>query len=883
MSDVRETFLEEAREILEDVGRLLLDLEQDSQNAGLVAAVFRAAHTLKGAAGVAGFTEVEELTHLLEEVLSRVRDGRLTVDADLIDLLLEGFDAVKGMVEHAAGAAAFAVDPSTVMENLRHLLAEPGTAAEGAVPDLGGPPDQEHLRGLPWEAAAALVEALARGEAVYQIAFRPAADVFTFGHDPARYVRLLGEKARLLFVDADTSKLPPLPDLDPACCYVSFLVYAAGHLAPAGCAEVFEFVAGGGTLVRVAPLGWADLAVPADAPGRPSPWEERELRRAAGASLEEAQEALEALVRAIAGSEAGLAPPVRRNLYVLSRALMVHLEALEPAVAAEAWELGRAFLDEVLAAAREGRAPDWDLAGFLADLAAQTGAGVAAGEEEPVLEGPEAVSPAAVLAELLEQQRLFLAAGSEPWRREAVRRVLENAARSLDWPWLCGRLPAAGEAGWDQALAALAGEARRLTAATVRQERPGEERPRAEEPVLPGPEQTVLRVKQEDLDRLMNLAGELVVAKNGLLYLVRQLERQPGLLDVARALKERYVALDHIARDFQHVMMKVRLVPVASLFQRFRRYVRDWARRLGKEVELEIEGETTELDRSVVQAIQEPLVHLVRNALDHGLETPSARLAAGKPAVGRLSLRAGRRGNRVVVEVADDGRGIDYQRVRVRAVELGWISPERALQLTDEEALQFILRPGFSTAAEVGELSGRGVGLDAVLAAVRTVKGQLRIESAAGRGTTVRLELPLTMATTRVLLVEAAGQVYGLPFEAVWETVRVPLAGLPTVQGERVLNWRGRLIPVVNLETWLWGTRSGARNGEERVVVLGGQLGLEVTRVLREEDVILKPLGGELGGLGYLAGGAVLGDGTVVLVLDPEALLAGGQESGLEH
>jgi two-component system chemotaxis sensor kinase CheA len=880
VADVRETFLEEAREILEDVGRLLLELEQDPENAELVAGVFRAAHTLKGAAGVAGFTEVEELTHLLEEVLSRVRDGRLAVDGDLIDLLLEGFDAVKGLVEHAAGTAAFQVDPTTVTENLRQLLAEPESDAREAAPDLGGPPDEEHLRGLAPEAAAALVEALARGEAVYQVAFRPAADVFTFGHDPARYVRLLGERATLLLVDADTSRVPPLPDLDPTRCYVGFVIYAAGHLAPADCAEVFEFVAGGGTLVRVAPLNWPDLVVPAVAPGRPSDWEERELRRAAEAPLEEAGRALEALMRAIVDPGAGLAPPVRRNLYVLGRALTVRLEALEPELAAEAWEMGRAFFEEVLAAAGEGRAPDWDLAGFLADLAARTEAAGTAAEEEPVPEGAEEISPAAVLAELLEQQRLFLAAGAEPWRREAVRRVLENAARSLDWPWLCERLPA-GDGDWDHTLAALAEEVRRLAAAAGRREKPAAERPRSPE-AAPVPEQTALRVKQEDLDRLMNLAGELVVAKNGLLYLVRHLERQPGLLEVARALKERYAALDRIARDFQHVMMKVRLVPVASLFQRFRRYVRDWARRLGKEVELEIEGEATELDRSVVQAIQEPLVHLVRNALDHGLETPAARLAAGKPAAGRLSLRAGRRGNRVIIEVADDGRGIDYHGVRVRAAELGWISPERAVQLTDEEVLQLILRPGFSTAEQAGELSGRGVGLDAVLAAVRAVKGQLRIESAVGRGTTVRLELPLTMATTRVLLVEAAGQVYGLPFEAVWETVRVPLAGLPTVHGERVLNWRGRLIPVVNLEAWLWGTRNGARNGEERVVVLGGQLGLEVTRVLREEDVILKPLGGELGALDYLAGGAVLGDGSVLLVLDPEALLAGGRGRGLE-
>jgi two-component system chemotaxis sensor kinase CheA len=284
----------------------------------------------------------------------------------------------------------------------------------------------------------------------------------------------------------------------------------------------------------------------------------------------------------------------------------------------------------------------------------------------------------------------------------------------------------------------------------------------------------VLKVAQDKIDRLMDLIGEMVVAKNALPYVATRAETVFGQRELAREIKAQYAVINRIAEDMQHAIMQVRMMPVGSVFQRFGRLVRDLSKKLGKEVQLVVEGEDTEADKNVIEALADPLIHILRNSLDHGLELPAVRVAAGKPAQGTLRVSAHQEGDRVMLDIADDGAGIDTDRVRAKAVERGLIPEDRASSLSEQEAQQLIFLPGFSTADTISDLSGRGVGMDVVRSAVERINGTVTLESERGKGTTLRLALPLSMAVTNVMMIETGERRFGVPMDLIVETVRVP-------------------------------------------------------------------------------------------------------------
>jgi two-component system chemotaxis sensor kinase CheA len=385
----------------------------------------------------------------------------------------------------------------------------------------------------------------------------------------------------------------------------------------------------------------------------------------------------------------------------------------------------------------------------------------------------------------------------------------------------------------------------------------------------------VLKVDPERIDRLMDLVSELVVAKNSLPFLARRVEEGLAPRRLARELKERYAVLHRIAEDLQGSVMGMRMVPVSQVFRRFHRLVRDVGAKLGKQIRLEVEGDETEADKGVVEDLYEPLVHLLRNAMDHGLETPAEREAAGKPPVGTIRLRASRRDDQVVIEVSDDGRGIDPERIREKAVEKGVIGAAQAGELGREEALQLVFLPGFSTMEQASELSGRGVGMDVVRTMVARAGGTLALQSDVGSGTRLTLALPITMTVSQVMVFEVGGVLFGLPFASIVETVRVEERDVRRVGDHEVLVLRGRLVPVFRVARALDLAERAAREDVAVMVVRvrGEEIGLCVDVFHGGVDVILKPMDGVMKSCSLFAGTTLLGDGRVLLVLDLKELV----------
>ncbi|MFD2235776.1 chemotaxis protein CheA, partial [Phaeospirillum tilakii] len=393
----------------------------------------------------------------------------------------------------------------------------------------------------------------------------------------------------------------------------------------------------------------------------------------------------------------------------------------------------------------------------------------------------------------------------------------------------------------------------------------------------------VLKVDQVKVDTLMTLIGELVVSKNSLPFLARRAETVHGSREMGREIKDLYAVIDRLAQEMQAAIMAVRMLPVSEVFERFPRLVRDVARKLGKQVELVIEGEETAADKNIVETLGDPLLHILRNGLDHGIEPPDERAAAGKKPTARLLVRAFQESDQVVIEVVDDGRGIDPARIRAAAVAKGVIPPERAARLSDQEAVNLVFLPGFSTAGTISDLSGRGVGMDVVATTLEKAGGAVSLDSVPGQGTTVRLSLPLSMAVTRVMMVEAGGgRLFGIPMDQIAETVRIPPAAIRRIKQAEAFVLREAIVPLLRLDSLLGIT--GATGAEETaeaeteaavlVVRLGGALtGLVVDHFREGMDIILKPFDGILAGIPGYAGTALLGDGRVLLVLNLKELL----------
>ena len=404
-----------------------------------------------------------------------------------------------------------------------------------------------------------------------------------------------------------------------------------------------------------------------------------------------------------------------------------------------------------------------------------------------------------------------------------------------------------------------------VTPDSARRDLGGEVATAVSEAVAPTVGENSLRVDISVLDLLMNLVGELVLARNQI--------SQNLTIESTGALSAASQRLDSITGDLQEAVMRARMQPISSILAKLPRFVRDLAVSSGKEVDIELHGQETDLDKSVLEAIKTSLLHLVRNAVDHGIENPADREAMGKPRAGRIVLRAAHEGGAVAIEVRDDGKGLDSETILNRAIKVGLVNKTEAELLSRAEIEQFVFRPGFSTARKVTNVSGRGVGLDVVRANMESIGGAIEMQSEPGESTTFKIKIPLTLAIVSVILVRLGEQRFALPQASVVELVRLGHGdgdlGIEALHGVPVYRLRGQLLPLVNLADEL-GLPSTDANRQESIIVLQGddrQFGLLVDSIDDSQEIVVKPLGPRLAGLPF-AGATILGDGSITLILD---------------
>lgn len=396
--------------------------------------------------------------------------------------------------------------------------------------------------------------------------------------------------------------------------------------------------------------------------------------------------------------------------------------------------------------------------------------------------------------------------------------------------------------------------------------------------------ESTLRVEANRIDAVMNLVGELIIGKSMLQRAISEFDRTHSRDPIRAKFADALGFQSRVLDELHKCVLKIRMVPVEQLFRRFPRVVRDVAKQCGKDVALDISGENTDLDKSILDALNEPLMHLVRNAVDHGIEPADERLTAGKPARGTVALNAFHQGTQVVIEVRDDGRGIDPGHVRAQAIKQGIVKPEEGARLSDQEALNLIFESGFSTAAEVTEVSGRGVGMDVVRSVLDKLKGTVHISTQKSKGTTFQLRAPLTLASIQTLLFRVGGRLFAVPLSSVVEISRIHDQEIHQVDQREVLRLRDQLLTLVRLDHWsqLHAVPTDSAKKKHFVIVIGAaekRFGLVVDSMVGEEELVIKALPADIVSSDLVSGASILGDGTVVLILNVPAVLSRLQRS----
>ena len=394
----------------------------------------------------------------------------------------------------------------------------------------------------------------------------------------------------------------------------------------------------------------------------------------------------------------------------------------------------------------------------------------------------------------------------------------------------------------------------------------------AKKPAAPAAKQKVhhsqsVRVDIEKLDNLMNLMGELVINKVRL----EQIGQTHRLADLTETLEQ----MDRVTTDLQNIVMKVRMVPVSSVFNRFPRMVRDIAKELNKEINLTIEGEETELDRTVIDEIGDPIMHLLRNSCDHGVEEPDVREKKGKPRQGEVGLIARHEGNNVVIMVTDDGAGIDANKIKNKAIEKGMITQEEADKMDDADAVRIVFAPGFSTADHISDISGRGVGMDVVRSKIEALSGHVDVETKIDEGSIFKIKLPLTLAIIQAMLVRVQEEMYAIPLGSIDSTINIQPDEIKTVQNKEVIVLRGEIIPIIRMERMLQVPHVKDSDETFVVVVHTGETkaGIVVDSLIGQQEIVIKTLGSLFTGLKMFSGATVLGDGRVALILDVATMM----------
>jgi two-component system chemotaxis sensor kinase CheA len=902
MEQMRVAFRAEALDLLIELDSALLALEAEPGDTPLVNRVFRAIHTIKGSGATAGFAHLARFAHKMEAAFDLAREGRLAVTSELIDCGLKACDVIRLIIDEPAEGADVPGEAEVTGAFARQLPA----------------PEDAHAR----KRDTSQPEAGLRS--AFEITFKPKREVFYSGADPVTLLDDLRELGQA-HVTAHTDQVPLFSSLEAEQCYLWWEILLVTSSNEAAVREVFVFVADEcdveirlreDQVTAVALFG----SVPAEA------WElfvaecedHLEGMEADALALEHhptTRDNLDSLFRrvhSIKGNAGLMLGHVKGDALMAGHPLQMLLRVahgleslLDPCRGANA----KPVSDETIQTALDtcdairnqlerlthngpGQPVSPEL---LRRLGVQTN-GEPSGEK---LDGREAafLNTTSQCVEMIAGCLQGLETNSEPTSPILATylrglKTLSAAAQYRNCPELeeplaqqLRVLEAAMTTGaalnddqrsvLDGAFRALRSVLDRISPAddTVRVTELASASQPAAKPAADGAgppaSPSTIRIEQNKLDRLMRVVGELLVARGAFPLLIQKLNGGAEASAVARDLKETGSNISRIADELQTSVMSIRMLPVKTVFQRFPRLVRDLARSLGKEVRLVIEGEGIELDKTILEQIGDPLVHVIRNAVDHGLELPEERRANGKDECGQLTLRAFHEAGGVAIEVTEDGRGLETSALKRKAVEKGLLTQEAVAGMTEEAAFQLVFLPGLTTAAKVTDVSGRGVGMDVVRSNVRNLQGTVEIRSKLGRGTSFLIKLPTSLMISKGILLEAGGQEYILPLNNIRDMVKVPLEGAHQYRGLTLAQVRGTIYSIFSLAEMLGLAPAETPELSVAIVEAGAvRYGLIVDKFLTEVEVLVKPLPGGLEQCKEFQGAALMGDGRVVLVLN---------------
>ncbi len=775
--EILQDFLVEAGELLEQLSEQLVDLENKPDDTELLNAIFRGFHTVKGGAGFLQLDTLVDLCHVAENIFDQLRNGALTVDADLMDVILQALDSVNVMFDQVN--ARTSPDPATP-ELMNALQAIADGKPVAAAPEPSVP--------VPEATPVATQEKAASGEYgdISDDEFEQFLDAMD---EPAAQSGAGAEPpADDGFIDIDNSA--PASD--------GFIDIDNSAPAAAASDEISddEFDS---LLDQLHGAGKGPTAASAPMPTSAAPV-------SAASSEEINDDEFEALLDELHGK--GKHGGIPSDEDVASAAPVASAAGGDGFIDDSEFE---SLLDELHG---KGKGPtvahDTAASAPEASAAAPPPANIQAA---PVAKQPEPAAPPPVAA--------AKPAAAKPAAKSAAKSAAKPAAKKA----------AGGKEGAGM------------------------------------PAETTVRVDTKRLDDIMNMVGELVLVRNRLVRL--------GLKSADESMAKAVANLDVVTGDLQTAVMKTRMQPIKKVFGRFPRVVRDLARNLKKEINLELEGEETDLDKNLVEALADPLVHLVRNSVDHGIEQPNDREAAGKPRTGKVVLSAEQEGDHIVLSIYDDGGGMDPNMLRGKAVEKGVMDQEAADRLSDQEAFNLIFHPGFSTKTEISDVSGRGVGMDVVKTKINQLNGTIDVNSEAGVGTNIAIKVPLTLAIMPTLMVMLGNQAFALPLVSVNEIFHLDLSNTNVVDGQEVVVVREKALPLFHLRRWLINGEYESKAQAHVVIVSVGtqKVGFVVDQLIGQEEVVIKPLSKMLHGTPGMAGATITGDGRIALILDVPSML----------
>lgn len=902
-------FIVESKEHLETIEPNLLELEKAPDNLALLNEIFRPMHSLKGASGFLGLNRINQLAHKSESILDELRKGAMTVTSGIMDVILASTDALRQMIDNLESTNSEGDVPTThIIEQIEALMrgeqveevptvAPAAPAAPAPAPVAAAAPaaracdfrpirntlsTAEWINALPHKDTVTLTafgeghlkdfmdEARENTENIntglLELERNPTGnkelvnDLFRYFHNlkgnsgiiDYKELNGLTHEAETLLNRARQGELEvshELVDLllvvvDAMEALVEGIDPAAGTASPFNADELLtqlqQAVAGGPIALPVSLLISAAVK---DSPTAAEPLSES--LQAAGADRDE--DDLDMFITAVRQQQAIMkaamtAMQADSSLKDQQDSLYRCLTAINNAAGFMGFGPLQVYAERTAGLVDQARKTDMDF-GLMLDLLDQEFSILAEMVDEAVA-GAGAAKSAALVAAASEQAAPAVSA----------KPAAPAPAPAAPAPAAPAPPAAAKPAAVAAAVAAKAADPAKPTSSSI-------------------------RVDHEKLDHLMNLIGELLINRNRYAMIAKKLEAGGPDLNVsemAQDLSETTYAMARVSDELQDTIMKVRMLPVSSVFSRFPRLVRDLSRKSNKEVELVLEGEETELDKSVVEVINDPLMHLIRNSVDHGIESAEDRIAAGKNPVGKVYLRAYHKGNSVAIEIEDDGKGIDPEKMREVAVRKGIITPDEARNLDDREAVELIFAPGFSSAEVVTDISGRGVGMDVVRTNIKNLKGTVNTASIMGKGTRFTLLLPLTLAIIEALMIKMGNQMYAIPLDAVSTTTKLESARLTDVKGRKAVTMRGEVLGIVELAELLNLRDRSPKLPEVLSVVIiqdnERRLGLVVDHLLDRQEIVIKSLGAYLSDIRGLSGASIMGDGSVVLILDPHEI-----------